>query len=326
MNNNFEEFDIEKFKSNYCKDDEQIKKAEQILGHEIKQFYDHYIEFHYDRLKEIEADLLSTTFQDLLNCPVVNSMKSRVKNPYHFIDKLVRKVNRDVEYNSVTLENYHFYFDDLLGFRLIILYMNDWYKLHKLILEKYTCNQNNFCKKDSLKNFIGTTDSFLISLPEINIRNGDDEDIFRSKYGDSFEKNIILKKGRYYRSIHYSIFHKDYCFEIQLRSVFDEAWSEVDHDILYPVNLNSRECIEYSMLLNRITGFSNEMSSYFKQVIGITFTPQKGEIKSTLDSVPNELNHLQSAYNKSRHIEKESNLRNLSAKKIIDNIVKGENI
>ncbi len=327
MNKEFEKFDVEIFKQKYCKSDDQIAEAESILGRSVVDFYNHYIENHYDKLKELDKQLIATSFKSLLNSPYVNSIKSRVKDPYHLVDKLIRKVIENVEYRNIDIDNYHLYFDDLLGFRLILLYMDDWCELHNLILNQYAFDNKNFVKKEErIKKFSDSTDSFFISLPEINIRNGDDEVIYTSKFPESSDKYFKVKRGRYYRSIHYSIFHKGYCFEIQVRSVFDEAWSEIDHDMLYPINLNNEELINYSKMLNRITGVSNEMASYFKNVIGTKFVSASGNSVATLHSVPNELERSHIEHNKLKGFDTPNEYAELSVNNIIDEIVKGENI
>lgn len=327
MKKEFEKFDVEFFKKQYCKSDEQISEAERILGCQLEEFYNHYIETHYDNLKKLDERLIATTFKSLLNSPYVNSIKSRVKQPYHLVDKLIRKVIENSEYSTINKDNYHMYFDDLLGFRLILLYLDDWHKLHNSILDQYTFNSQNFIeRKDREKEFKGRADSFLVSLPEINIRNGDDEIIYTSKFTEPFGKHFKIKKGKYYRSIHYSVFYEGYCFEIQVRSAFDEAWSEIDHDILYPVNLHNEEFINFSKMLNRITGVSNEMASYFKNVIEQKFISNSKSAVATLNSVPNELECSHIEFNKSKDSGTTNEYAGLSADNIIDEIVKGENI
>lgn len=327
MNKEFEKFNVEIFKQKYCKSDEQIAEAQSILERPVEDFYNHYIETHYGKLKELDKQLIATTFKSFLNSPCVNSIKSRVKDPYHLIDKLIRKTIENVEYRNINIDNYHLYLDDLLGFRLILLYMDDWCELHNLILKQYAFDSKNFVKKEErIEKFSNNTEPFFIALPEINIRNGDDEVIYTSKFTKSNDKNFKVKKGRYYRSIHYSIFHTGYCFEIQVRSVFDEAWSEIDHDMLYPINLHNEEFINYSKMLNRITGISNEMASYFKNVIGTKFVNDSGIPMATLRSVPNELEHSHIEHNKLKDFEMPDEYTELSVNNIIDEIVKGENI
>lgn len=319
----FGKYDVEYFKCNYCKDDAQINEAEGILGHSLECFYNHYIENHYNNLNGINEKLLSSDFNNMLSLECVNSIKSRVKNPYHLIDKIVRKILTDTNYKELGLDNYHLYFDDLLGFRLIMLYHEDWFDLHKAIVNIYNCDENDFTDKKNRFKLNNNAKPFIISVPEINIRNGDDDSIYKSKFSSLNGCHPIIKSGRYYRSIHYSVFHSGYCFEIQVRSVFDEAWGEIDHNLLYPSNLQNKDFIEFSKMLNRITGFSNEMSSYFRNVIYNKCNSDSNQLIATLKTVPDELN--QSYVKHSERVNAyNSEDTASSASDVIDNILKGE--
>lgn len=88
-----------------------------------------------------------------------------------------------------------------------------------------------------------TTISDIAERPKVYIRPGDDEHFYVGISGIKLES----ERG-YYRSIHYIIKYGGYYIEVQVRSIFEEAWGEVDHDVLYPsiriVNVwfNTRSC------------------------------------------------------------------------------------
>ena len=48
--------------------------------------------------------------------------------------------------------------------------------------------------------------------------------------------------------------------------MFEEGWSEIDHDIVYPYHKDDEMLTEYSTLLNRLAGMADEMSSYFRKL------------------------------------------------------------
>ena len=50
----------------------------------------------------------------------------------------------------------------------------------------------------------------------------------------TIKKLIDIKSDGIYRSLHYIIKYKGYYVEIQGRTLFEEGWSEIDHDIVYP--------------------------------------------------------------------------------------------
>ena len=48
--------------------------------------------------------------------------------------------------------------------------------------------------------------------------------------------------------------------------MFEEGWSEVDHDTVYPYFQNDVMLKDFSTLLNRLSGMADEMSSYFRRL------------------------------------------------------------
>ena len=54
--------------------------------------------------------------------------------------------------------------------------------------------------------------------------------------------------------------------EIQGRTLFEEGWSEIDHDIVYPYFKDDMMLKDFSTLLNRLSGMADEMSSYFRRM------------------------------------------------------------
>lgn len=77
---------------------------------------------------------------------------------------------------------------------------------------------------------------------------------------------IEIKSGGIYRSLHYIIKYRGYYVEIQARTLFEEGWSEVDHDIVYPYHKDDVMLRDFSRLLNRLSGMADEMSSYFRRM------------------------------------------------------------
>ena len=50
------------------------------------------------------------------------------------------------------------------------------------------------------------------------------------------------------------------------QNAFEEGWSEIDHDIVYPYYKDDEMLTEFSGLLNRLSGMADEMSSYFRKM------------------------------------------------------------
>ncbi len=267
---------------------DKIRYVENKLKIGMKDFYDDYCNNWYSRLDSERQELLSQVFADVSEQPFINSIRARVKDPYHLVGKIVRKTLQKDAYGSISLNNYPFYIDDIIGFRIITLYSEDWYEVHKYLKNKFIMDNANFVssKQDLANRAKKLKNLSLFKKIEINTRTGDD-DIYSHCVGNDFERLFDKLDGRYYRSIHYSVFNKDYCLEIQVRSIYDEAWSEIDHNLLYPYYLDNHSLIEFSKILNRIAGFSNELSAYFREIVQ---NESRGKAEA-LSSVPNMINH-----------------------------------
>jgi putative GTP pyrophosphokinase len=189
-----------------------------------------------------EADYL---FKKVIKFQNVHSCKFRVKKPEHLIEKIIRKNIKGGE--SINIGNYREKFHDLIGLRAIHLYKEDWEIIHDQIYNKWSKN--------------------LIGLPYAYIRAGDSTE-FISKF-ENIEGKGEVKVHQYgYRSIHYILSitrdHKKYYVELQVRTIFEEGWSEIDHDIKYPYNLDNQLYGNYLGILNRLAGASDEMATMLK--------------------------------------------------------------
>ena len=99
---------------------------------------------------------------------------------------------------------------------------------------------------------------YIAERPKVYRRTGD------SRIYD--ESLIDIKSDGIYRSLHYIVKYKGYYVEIQARTLFEEGWSEVDHDIVYPYFQDDEMLKDFSTLLNRLSGMADEMSSYFRRM------------------------------------------------------------
>ena len=200
----------------------------------------------YDDYKKSEDDFKQQAellFKKIITFRHVHSCKFRVKDPEHVIEKIIRKALKGGE--IITIENYREKLHDLIGLRAIHLYKEDWESLNTQIKEKW-----GHC-------FIGE--------PVANIREGDS-----SQFIAQFEgSGGIIKKHQFgYRSIHYILTvpydGKNYYAELQVRTIFEEGWSEIDHDIRYPYNEDNPLYQNYLGILNRLAGASDEMATMLR--------------------------------------------------------------
>lgn len=188
----------------------------------------------YESQAEFIANILRTNSN-------VHTVKSRIKNPDRLIEKVVRKTkgrknkyNDDFEFN---VENYKNEINDIIGIRVIHIFKSEWELIHKFI-------------KDTWK---------VIEITA-NVRAGDDTSIFE-------DLNIEVRSRQSgYRSVHYLvelnyIQNKKMIAEIQVRTIFEEGYGEIDHMLRYSSNDIPKIIKSNLLLFNRIVGSADEMAS-----------------------------------------------------------------
>jgi putative GTP pyrophosphokinase len=180
----------------------------------------------------------------------VHSIKWRIKDPAHLNDKLSRKLGEAKEKRSafkITRDNLFSKISDLAGFRILHLHTRQIDHISKALLRIF--------------------DEALYRLIEgPTAKTWDDES---RKYFEGI--NIRTEKSKefsLYTSVHYvirpNLRTKSTC-EIQVRTLADEIWGEVDHAINYPYRVNSVACHEQIQVLARVTtSCSRLVDSIFK--------------------------------------------------------------
>ena len=147
---------------------------------------------------------------------------------------------------------------DLIGIRVFFLYREDWKHFHQYLTSRFENNPALYIQ-DRLADFNEDPDHYyLAERPRAYKRTGD------SKIYDGNEIQII--SDGIYRSLHYIVKYQGQYIEIQGRTLFEEGWGEVDHDIVYKEAEDDEMLRDYSKLLNRLSGLADEMSSYFRRM------------------------------------------------------------
>lgn len=170
----------------------------------------------------------------------VHSVRFRLKDKEHLIEKIIRK-KIDKPDREINLDNYKNEITDLIGIRILHLFKEDWEFIHQSIIENWSLKEK----------------------PIAYFRKGDTDE-----YIDRFKKCDcnVEEHPHGYRSVHYLVQttpnKKTYTAEIQVRTIFEEGWSEIDHQIRYPYDLNNVMLRQFLVLFNRFAGSADEMGSY----------------------------------------------------------------
>lgn len=189
----------------------------------------------------------------------IHSYRSRIKDPDHLIVKIIRKRNEAYKkYKDLTKDNYEHFLTDLIGFRVFILFKEDWEHFHAYITSRITNDKHNYITSWTEE---CPADNCFIEAPKVHIRSGDKRDIYQKLIHDS-----DIYTDKIYRSVHYTIKYRGIYLEIQLRTLFEESWGEIDHQIAYPYYQHNENLNEFSAMINRLAGLADEMGSFYRKV------------------------------------------------------------
>lgn len=176
------------------------------------------------------------------NIPGVHSVRWRVKDADHLLEKIVRKrATGEEKYSTISPDNYYTIITDLIGIRALHLFKDDCFEINKAISSIWSPTEK----------------------PVAYIRNGDPDDLI-NKYTQHDLDVKVHPAG--YRSVHFVIssqpINRKVYAELQVRTIFEEGWSEIDHKIRYP-NFSDNELVGYFLtIFNRMAGSADEMGSF----------------------------------------------------------------
>jgi len=172
--------------------------------------------------------------------PYVHSLKMRVKNWVHLAEKIIRKRIDDPK-NVIDETNYTEQITDLVGVRALHLFKEDCFSIHEAIKERWEFHEQ----------------------PKAYVRKGDSDE-----YQLEFTKAgfLVNEHPHGYRSLHYLAKcqpQKTLIFvELQVRTIFEEGWSEIDHRVRYPSFSDSPLLKQFLNMFNRLAGSADEMGSF----------------------------------------------------------------
>lgn len=167
---------------------------------------------------------------------LVHSVKQRTKDPEHLRAKLIRKLLKakvSAEPFDITKDTLFKCINDLAGFRIIHLHTRQAKNIH-----------------DELLAIFDEQRWILVEGPIAKTWDDESRRYFQA-LGWRTEDSESL-----YTSVHYVVqpnSRSELTCEIQVRTLMEEVWGEVDHTINYPVKSASQSCREQIKVLARLT-------------------------------------------------------------------------
>lgn len=174
---------------------------------------------------------------------LVHSVRWRVKSTDHVIAKIIRKRSEGSEkYADINKDNYFEIITDLVGIRALHLFKDDCFSIDS-----------------SIRNILQVKGEATAY-----IRKGDPKGNFEDAGME------VKEHDAGYRSIHYICATKPLnrivYTEVQVRTIFEEGWSEIDHKVRYP-NFSNNEHVNYFLtIFNRLAGSADEMGTFVRQL------------------------------------------------------------
>lgn len=207
----------------------------------LSAIYEHYVKLQPSLTSA--AKMIASTIQTF---DKVHSVRWRVKNPDHLLKKIIRKNLEDEpqdKWKNISPSNYLNVVTDLIGVRALHLFKDE-------------CAQID----ESVRDYWELTESVIAY-----VRAGEEPHQLISDRGA-----LTKEHDGGYRSIHYIVKIQPakftYHAEIQVRTIFQEGWSEVDHTVRYPDFSDNAQIAIFLRLFSGLAGSADEMGLFAKDL------------------------------------------------------------
>ncbi len=223
---------IEDFFSKACQNDPNLTDN----LYKIKENYKEYSQF----CSSIAQRILLKILDENTGIADIHSARFRVKDSNSMLVKIVKKKANlpkkisdkyDIEkYRNLNVTNYKSILTDLIGVRILIRYREQWALVHNWIWNNFFQGEDKYIINNESKSEMGST--HIAEKPKLYYRHQDDLRYLK-KLDPNSEIFEYIFSDEGYNSIHYIIYIDNKYAEIQVRTIFDEAWSECTHDLVY---------------------------------------------------------------------------------------------
>lgn len=258
----------EKKLTNYVKEMDALDKVNKS-GMSIEEICHKIYENHQEPSNQEFRDLREDFLNTIEDWKCVHLLSSRIKT----VDSLLAKVivkrheqlgDKDKPYYRIDGSNYKELITDIVGVRLIINYRGFWKEIHEQMIQMFP--YSDIEKYSSVKTLPHPEngENLLAEIPKAYYAEGDDISGYE-ELGDLIEPK---QHEMGYRSIHYVVSYKGTYMEIQVRTIYDEAWSDCDHNYVYKKdekNSNSALC-EMSKILCQMTNVSSDIGDSMRDI------------------------------------------------------------
>ncbi len=217
-----------------------------------------------DKEKE-RKEAAKSALDMLLTIKKAHSIRFRHKEYDSLLRKIISSnIAEKVKYNGINELNYHKIITDFIGFRILIRYKQEWEEIHNDLTRLFDIDKKRYIEKDEDYVLLYEDNDVLKYFalkPVVYYREGDDLSLYEGKIE-------VKKSDLNYRSIHYIVKYQNHYLEIQVRTLFEEGWSECNHDLLYkaPVEPKKIMLTKSSNILSELAHQADELCSFMYDV------------------------------------------------------------
>ncbi len=215
-----------------------LTASEQRLMRSLLQAF----EANRDKIGLFHGQLLLALQNSAPLAAIIHSMRSRVKDQGHLADKLERKLRaakKDGETFGITPENLLVNVNDLVGIRLLHLHTRQILAIDTALRDVFREGKYE-----------------LLEGPFARTWDDESREFFKECRIETQESPSM------YTSVHYvigSASSTKVTAEIQVRTLMEEVWGEVDHTMNYPHPVESLPCREQLKVLARVTSSATRL-------------------------------------------------------------------
>lgn len=213
----------------------------QRLAHDRKIAHD--LVEHFERNRSSFQSILNSLQDRILSSPTlaphIHSLKMRTKSAESLEDKIYRKIEEARKAGkafSITKENLFVRINDLAGLRILHLNTDQLPSINKGLRELFDEERYTLIERPSARTWDDESKALLSGM--------------------GFKIVNRKNKPSFYTSVHYVLKPNKktaLTCEIQVRTLMEEVWGEVDHRLNYPHNTTILACKEQIAALARAT-------------------------------------------------------------------------
>lgn len=248
----------------------RIEKDLPDIRRELEEIYQKHNENIYIG-KQNELEDCKKILQGMLGNPqYIYQVSTRIKTPNSLVKKIIKKLYEGKKsYRRINADNYNKILTDLLGVRIIHKFPDEWKDINKLIYDLFFKGEDKFIT-DYLKEYDPNPDSpFLVESPVVYHLPDEDLSMYLEVERKAGKSLFTYKPTENYRSVHYIINCQGVYCEVQVRTLSDELWGEIEHDFVYKQEISTTKdkLSEAATLLRIILSASDDVSMYMKEQV-----------------------------------------------------------